>query len=203
MGFSWVFSNIYGPLSEKERRRCGRSKALSKGFGKSLGAYAGDFNVVHYPIEKRNCSWICPAMKGFFDLYRSFEFMDLPLVGVAGVRSPSNLLDFGGIGKVRLCSDLKHVVKSGRVWGDDQGLVEKYEIGCTPSFLLSKKLQALKTDLKMEKRRLDVAEDSFRCVVSSNRERLEIPFSKEKVVTALSEMRGDKAPDLNDFTMAF
>lgn len=52
-------------------------------------------------------------------------------------------------------------------------------------------------------RRLDVAEDSFRCVVSSNRERLEIPFSKEKVVTALSEMRGDKAPDLNDFTMAF
>lgn len=52
------------------------------------------------------------------------------------------------MGKVRLCSDLKHVVKSGRVWGDDQGLVEKYEIGCTPSFLLSKNLQALKTDLK-------------------------------------------------------
>lgn len=51
---------------KRREGRCGRSKALSKGFGKSLGAYAGDFNVVHYPIEKRNCSRICPAMKGFF-----------------------------------------------------------------------------------------------------------------------------------------
>ena len=40
----------------------------------------GDFNIVRFPKEKRNCSWCFPSRRRFSKIIEELNLQDLPLI---------------------------------------------------------------------------------------------------------------------------
>ncbi|KAL6323078.1 hypothetical protein AAG906_024648 [Vitis piasezkii] len=67
-GFLWLFTKIYG-------------LPQSKGFWMEAWCLCGDFNVVHFPIEKRNCRQMSTTMREFYSFIEEFQLANLALGG--------------------------------------------------------------------------------------------------------------------------
>ena len=79
--FKWVFTGVYGPVVNSERRDF-LDKMVNVAFRWEMPwCVGGDFNVVRFPEEKggkRGCS---SAMKAFNEVINELQLVDLPLLG--------------------------------------------------------------------------------------------------------------------------
>lgn len=80
-GFLWLFTKIYGLVKGKERREMWEELAPIKGLLDEAWCLCGDFNAVHFPIEKRNCRQMSTTMREFSSFIEEFQLANLPLGG--------------------------------------------------------------------------------------------------------------------------
>nr|CAN74099.1 hypothetical protein VITISV_028591 [Vitis vinifera] len=150
-GFVWVFSGLYGLSKGRERRELWEELAAIKGLWNDPWCIAGDFNVVRFPAETSNGRQMSTVMREFSSFIDEFELVDPPLGGGA-------FTWIGGEGEA-----LKAQVRKGKspftfenMWLRVEGFMDKvkewwqsYNFRGSPSFVIVKKLQALKHDLKL------------------------------------------------------
>ncbi|KAG5575541.1 hypothetical protein H5410_055675 [Solanum commersonii] len=79
--FSWHLSSVYGPNNRKERKEVWWELGAVRSLFDGPWVIAGDFNVVRFPSEKKNCIRINKAMEDFSDFIEDMELEDPPLIG--------------------------------------------------------------------------------------------------------------------------
>ncbi|RVW16654.1 hypothetical protein CK203_080891 [Vitis vinifera] len=163
-GFVWVFSRLYGPIKGRERGELWEELAVVKGLWNDPWCIAGDFNVVWFPVETSNGRQMSTTMREFSGFIDEFELVDPPLGGGAFTWSGGE----GGSLKARLDCFLfsvdweesvsrvmqfllpRPVSDHSPILLDYGGMrTGKSLFRGKPSFVLAKKLQALKYVLKM------------------------------------------------------
>ncbi|WMV11477.1 hypothetical protein MTR67_004862 [Solanum verrucosum] len=79
--FEWHLSSVYAPNSRDEREEVWGELGAVRSLFSGPWVVAGDFNVVRYPSEKKNCKRLNKAMEDFSDFIEDMELQDLPLEG--------------------------------------------------------------------------------------------------------------------------
>ncbi|WMV51457.1 hypothetical protein MTR67_044842 [Solanum verrucosum] len=79
--FSWHLSGVYAPNNREEREEVWGELGAVKSLFNGPWVIAGDFNVVRFPSEKKNCNRITKAMEDFSDFIEDMELVDPPLIG--------------------------------------------------------------------------------------------------------------------------
>ncbi|RVW40734.1 Transposon TX1 uncharacterized 149 kDa protein [Vitis vinifera] len=175
-GFVWVFSGLYGPSKGRERRELWEELAAIKGLWNDPWCIAGDFNVVRFPAETSNGRQMSNAMREFSSFIEEFELVDPPLgsgaftwIGGEGgaLKARLDRFLFSGDWEERVteamqCLLTRPVSNHCPILLDCGGVRKgKSPFRGSPSFVIAKKLQALKHDLKLwNKESLgDVSED--------------------------------------------
>ncbi|XP_059623114.1 uncharacterized protein LOC132266277 [Cornus florida] len=80
-GFSWAFSDVYGPVDDCERLALWEELSVVKGLWSLPWCVVGDFNVVRSPSERSIGGQWTPAMMQFSEFIDGHELIDLPLEG--------------------------------------------------------------------------------------------------------------------------
>ncbi|RVW25808.1 hypothetical protein CK203_101074 [Vitis vinifera] len=150
---------LYGPSKGKERRELWEELAAIKGLWSDPWCIAGDFNVVRFPVETSNGRQMSTTMREFQALLmRDWEervsgAMQFLLPRPVSDHCPI-LLDCGGM------RTGKSSFKFENMWLRVEDFLDKFKewwqsdnFRGKPSFVLAKKLQALKYDLKMWNKR--------------------------------------------------
>uniref|UniRef100_M1BT70 Endonuclease/exonuclease/phosphatase domain-containing protein n=1 Tax=Solanum tuberosum TaxID=4113 RepID=M1BT70_SOLTU len=84
MDFSWHMSGVYAPNDREEREEREEvwwELASVRGLFSGPSVVGGDFNIVRFPSEKRNCTRFNKAMLDFSDFIEDMELADPQLVG--------------------------------------------------------------------------------------------------------------------------
>ncbi|WMV44670.1 hypothetical protein MTR67_038055 [Solanum verrucosum] len=77
----WHLSGVYAPNSRQEREEVWGELGAVRGLFNGPWVVAGDFNVVRFPSEKKNCNRFNKEMEEFSEFIEDMELQDLPLVG--------------------------------------------------------------------------------------------------------------------------
>uniref|UniRef100_A0A2N9EXD0 Reverse transcriptase domain-containing protein n=1 Tax=Fagus sylvatica TaxID=28930 RepID=A0A2N9EXD0_FAGSY len=187
-GLEWMFSGVYGPNRDSDRRLLWEELAGIGSWWSLPWCIGGDFNVVRFPSERRAGGGISSAMWDFSDFISDQGLLDLPLVGgrftwssnqenpamsrldrflvspdwdtqfSTAVQStlPRTLSDHSPI--LLDCGPNrggKYPFRFENMWLKSEGFVERvkhwwesYLFEGSPGHILSKKLKALKADLR-------------------------------------------------------
>ncbi|WMV57474.1 hypothetical protein MTR67_050859 [Solanum verrucosum] len=77
----WHFSGVYAPNNREEKEEVWGELGAVRGLFNGPWVVAGDFNVVRFPSEKKNCNKFNREMEEFSEFMEDMELQDLPLVG--------------------------------------------------------------------------------------------------------------------------
>jgi hypothetical protein len=93
-GFEWVGTGVYGPNRDDSRSELWAELSEVWHQWSQPWCIFGDFNVVRFPSERRDCVRVTPAMEEFSDFIEGLNLIDLPLNGglyswCNGVANPS------------------------------------------------------------------------------------------------------------------
>ena len=192
-GFIWACLGVYGPNENNERGHIWDELVGIQQYWRIPRCCLGDFNVVHFPSERRGETRLTLAMEKFSEFIEDLNLIDLPLEGgsftwLSGIDLPAMsridralitpdwedhfpnviqrilprpisdhcpiLLEAGGMARG------KSPFRFENMWLKTEGFVDKVQswwnrnsfVG-TPSFMLAKKLKALKEDIVQWNRR--------------------------------------------------
>ncbi|RVW76716.1 Transposon TX1 uncharacterized 149 kDa protein [Vitis vinifera] len=129
-----VLERLYSPIKGSERRELWEELAVVKGIWNDPWCIVGDFVVVRFSVETSNGRQMSTAMREFSGFIDEFELVYPPLFENMWLRVE------GFMDKVK------------EWW-------QSYNYRGNPSFVIAKKLQALKYDLKIGSQR--IAKDEF------------------------------------------
>ncbi|WMV34480.1 hypothetical protein MTR67_027865 [Solanum verrucosum] len=82
--FSWHMSGVYSPNNREEREEVLWELCSVRGLFSGpwvVGGGGGNFNIVRFPSEKRNCTRFNKAMTDFTDFIEDAELVDIQLAG--------------------------------------------------------------------------------------------------------------------------
>lgn len=79
--FSWHMTGVYAPTCNRERQEVWWELGAVRGLFSGPWVLGGDFNIVRYASEKRNCLRTSGCMNNFADFIEEMELIDPPLVG--------------------------------------------------------------------------------------------------------------------------
>ena len=179
-GFIWACSGVYGPNNNNEKGQMWDELVIIQQYWGVLWCSFGDLNILRFPSERSDGTCITPAMERFFEFIEDLNLIDLPLEGGSYTWSSGTdqssmsridrvlithdweehyldviqrilprpisyhnpiLLEAGGMARG------KSPFKFENMWLKSNGFVG------TPSFVLAKKLKALKEDIIQWNRR--------------------------------------------------
>uniref|UniRef100_A0A2N9GWZ4 Reverse transcriptase domain-containing protein n=1 Tax=Fagus sylvatica TaxID=28930 RepID=A0A2N9GWZ4_FAGSY len=220
--YEWAFSGVYGPQSDRDKRLMWEELSGLASWWGTPWCVGGDFNVVRYPMERLGSDQFTPAMNEFSEFIFSFGLMDIPM---EGGRFPwSNNRENAAMSRIDrflYSGDWEDRFPKAKGFGEMvRGWWEHYKFEGTPSFIMAKKLKALKLDLKkwneevfghmrhrrnilmLELDKLDVMVEQ-RPLSEDKKTSLERPFEEEEVTGVVHGFVGDKAPGPDGFLVAF
>ncbi|XP_075655074.1 uncharacterized protein LOC142625274 [Castanea sativa] len=157
-GFIWACSGVYGPNDNNVRGQMWDELIGIQQLWEVSWCYIGDFNIVRFPSERLGGSRLTPAMENFSEFIEELSLIDLPLEGGSYTwSSSSDLPSMSRIDRALVSYDwedhypdvIQRVLPS-PISDHFPILVEAGGIlrgKSTPSFVLAKKLKALKEDI--------------------------------------------------------
>ena len=79
--FEWVFTGVYGPNSDRERRNMWEDLFGLISWWDAPWCVSGDFNVICFPTEKIGAATFISTMHDFSDFVSTYGLMNIPLEG--------------------------------------------------------------------------------------------------------------------------
>nr|XP_016436162.1 PREDICTED: uncharacterized protein LOC107762331 [Nicotiana tabacum] len=94
--FNWHMTGVYAPNCVNERQEVWWEIGAARGLFIGPWVVAGDFNIIKFPYEKRNCTRVTRAMTEFSDFIEDMELVDLQLEaeithGLVGAETSSRI----------------------------------------------------------------------------------------------------------------
>jgi exonuclease III len=77
----WMYTGVYGPNLDSEKQGLWDELARVKSWWDVPWCVGGDFNMVHFPVEKSHSTSFTQAMHDFTDFISAQELIDTPLIG--------------------------------------------------------------------------------------------------------------------------
>ncbi|RVW17079.1 hypothetical protein CK203_076004 [Vitis vinifera] len=225
-GMTWIFTGVYGPFPKKtgirERSRQGRLSGAMRNFAQTVD----DLELIDLPMQGGIATWSGGRNnQSWARLDRGptpfrFENMWLKVDDFKGLlRGWWQGIEARGRANFRLAYKMKVVKQNIKVWNKEvfgrvevnknsalQQLeywdgVENADRGSRDEGGIVNAFQKLLSE--EPKWRADIEGLQLKHLNSREAENLEVPFSEEEIHFALMEMRGDKAPGPDGFTVAF
>ncbi|KAG5611511.1 hypothetical protein H5410_022792 [Solanum commersonii] len=156
-GFTWHMTGVYAPTCNLERQEVWWEIGAVRSLFAGPWVLGGDFNIVRYALEKRNCSRTSVYMNDFSDVIEDMELIDPPLErGNYTWARGSNLEAVSRIDRIiGRWSHTKSYFKFEGWWLEIEGFNERikdwwtsFEFEGRHDFILASKLKAMKTKLK-------------------------------------------------------
>lgn len=79
--FSCLFTGVYGLVLNEERENFWNELGDIRGLWNDPWCVGGDFNVVRFLGERRNCQCVSASMRRFSEVIDDLDLKDLPLSG--------------------------------------------------------------------------------------------------------------------------
>ena len=79
--FIWMFTGVYDPVLAEERDVFSNELGAIRGLWHDPWCVGGDFNVVRFLEERRNCQRLLTSMRRFSQFIEEMCLKDLPLSG--------------------------------------------------------------------------------------------------------------------------
>ncbi|XP_070015628.1 uncharacterized protein [Nicotiana sylvestris] len=140
--FSWHMTGVYAPNCDRERQEVWWEIGAVRGLFLGPWVVAGDFNIIRFPSEKRNCTRFTRAMTEFSDFIEDMELIDLQMEGgnytwaIGGRQETSSRID-----RFLISVEWSFTARVQDWW-------TSLEIEGRPDYILACRLKALKGKLK-------------------------------------------------------
>ena len=79
--FEWAFIGVYGPNSNKKRKKMWEKLIGLISWWDLSWCLGGDFNIIHFPLERLGVVSYTRTMHGFSDFIPPHGLMDIPMKG--------------------------------------------------------------------------------------------------------------------------
>ncbi|XP_050277756.1 uncharacterized protein LOC126719218 [Quercus robur] len=141
--FAWAFIGLYGPNSNKRRRKMWEELIGLISWWDVPWCLGGDFNIIRFPSERLGATTSTRAMYEFSDFISLYGLMDILMEG--GLYTWSNNSSASRIDRFLFSSLLADHFT---LFAQRRLPKASYVFQGKPSFILAKKLAALKLDIK-------------------------------------------------------